>query len=42
MEAIRLGDPYRQIRNLTTQLERPALSKAPAPIKPEVNRAFNQ
>jgi len=35
------GDLYRQIQTLTTQLERLALTKAPAPVRPPVNRAFN-
>jgi hypothetical protein len=39
---IRPGALYREIRALTLQLERLALSKAPAPIKPPVNRSFNQ
>jgi hypothetical protein len=42
MDAVRPGDLYREIQGLTTQLERMALSKAPAPVKPRVNRAFNQ
>jgi hypothetical protein len=42
MNAVRPGDLFRQIQDLTTQLERMALSKAPAPVKPQVNRAFNQ
>jgi transposase InsO family protein len=42
MKSIRPGNLYRQIQSLTTQLERLALSKAPAPVKPQVNRAFNQ
>jgi len=42
MDAVRPGTLYREIRSLTTQLERIALSKAPAPVKPQVNRAFNQ
>jgi len=42
MEGVHPGELYREIRALTVQLERLALSKAPAPIKPEVNRAFNQ
>jgi hypothetical protein len=41
MADIRPGELYRQIRDLTSQLERMALSKAPAPAKPQVNRAFN-
>jgi len=40
MNAIRPGNLYRQIHHLTTQLEHMALSKAPAPVKPQVNRAF--
>ena len=36
------GPLYREIQSLTTQLERMALSKAPAAVKPQVNRAFNQ
>jgi len=42
MDAVRPGDLYREIRRLTTQLEHLALRKAPAPVKPPVNRAFNQ
>jgi transposase InsO family protein len=42
LDAIRPGDLYRQIQGLTTQLERMALTKAPAPVKARVNRAFNQ
>jgi len=42
MDAIKPGDLSRQIQGLTNQLERIALSKAPAPVKPQVNRAFNQ
>ena len=38
---IRPGALYRDIRALTTQLERLALTKAPAPVKPPVNRSFN-
>jgi hypothetical protein len=41
MAGVHPGDLYRQIQDLTTQLERLALSKAPAPVKPRVNRAFN-
>jgi hypothetical protein len=41
MDAVRPGDLYREIQALTTQLERIALSKAPAAVKPQVNRAFN-
>ena len=35
------GVLYRQTRELTTRLERMALNKAPAPVKPPVNRSFN-
>ncbi|MGH9305971.1 MAG: integrase, partial [Acidimicrobiales bacterium] len=41
MATIRPGDLFRQIYELTRQLERLAISKAPAPVKPRVNRAFN-
>ena len=41
MAAIRPGELYRTIRELTERLERLALTKAPAPVKPPVNRAFN-
>jgi transposase InsO family protein len=41
MDTVRPGELYRQIQDLTTQLERMALSKAPALVKPQVNRAFN-
>jgi len=41
MAGVHPGELYRQIQNLTTQLERLALSKAPAPVRPRVNRAFN-
>jgi hypothetical protein len=41
MEGIRPGELYRQIQDLTSQLEHMALSKAPAPVRPRVNRAFN-
>jgi hypothetical protein len=36
------GDLYREIAELTHRLERLALSKAPAPVRPPVNRSFNQ
>ena len=36
------GELSRSINDLTTRLERLALSKAPAPIKPPVNRSFNE
>ena len=42
MNTVQPGNLFREIRSLTTQLERIALSKAPAPVKPQVNRAFNQ
>jgi len=42
MDAVRPGDLYRKIQVLTTQLERVALVKVPAAVKPRVNRAFNQ
>ena len=41
MDTVRPGDLYRRILALTEQLEHLALSKAPAPVKPRVNRAFN-
>ncbi|MHB8438678.1 MAG: DDE-type integrase/transposase/recombinase [Acidimicrobiales bacterium] len=41
MAGVRPGDLYRQIQDLTAQLECMALAKAPAPVKPRVNRAFN-
>jgi transposase InsO family protein len=41
MALVRPAELYRQIQELTKQLERMALSKAPAPIKPQVNSAFN-
>ncbi len=41
MAAVRPGALYRSIRELTERLERLALSKAPTPVKPPVNRAFN-
>jgi len=42
MAEIHPGDLYRQIQKLTEELERMALSKAPAPVKPPVNQAFNR
>jgi transposase InsO family protein len=42
MAAIAPGDLYRQIAALTQQLENLALAKAPAPVKPKVNQAFNE
>jgi transposase InsO family protein len=41
MAGVRPGELYRRIQDLTAQLERMALSKAPAAVKPRVNRAFN-
>jgi hypothetical protein len=41
MAAVRPGDLYRSIQELTTRLEHLALTKAPAPVKPQVNRSFN-
>ncbi|MGI8491281.1 MAG: integrase catalytic domain-containing protein [Acidimicrobiales bacterium] len=42
MRSVRPGALSRSIAELTTRLERMALSKAPAPIKAPVNRSFNQ
>lgn len=42
MDALRPGELSRAIADLTTRLERIALSKAPAPVKPRVHRAFNE
>jgi transposase InsO family protein len=41
MAGIRPAELYRQIAELTARLENMALAKAPAPVKPAVNRAFN-
>jgi hypothetical protein len=41
MAGVAPGELYRQIAALTQQLENLALTKAPAPVKPQVNRAFN-
>lgn len=41
MADIRPGELFRQIHKLTTKLEVLALAKAPAPLKPKVNHAFN-
>jgi hypothetical protein len=41
MADVRPGELYRQIHDLTQQLENLALTKAPAPVKPQVNRSFN-
>ncbi len=41
MDAVRPGELSRAIGELTTRLERLALRKAPAPVKPRVNRDFN-
>lgn len=40
MSKVRPGDLHRQIQTLVAQLEHLALAKAPAPVKPRVNRAF--
>jgi hypothetical protein len=42
MSAIAPGGLYRRIAALTQQLERIALAKAPAPVKPKVNQAFTE
>jgi len=41
MADLRPADLYRAIRELTARLERISLTKAPASVKPPVNRAFN-
>lgn len=41
MAGIRPGDLYRRIQGLTAELERMALGKTPASVKPKVNRSFN-
>lgn len=41
MNTLRPGDLYRGIRELTARLERLALSKSAAPVKPPVNIEFN-
>ncbi len=41
MASIRPAERSRAIFKLTERLERLALSKAPAPVKPKINRAFN-
>jgi hypothetical protein len=41
MAAVRPGELCRQIHDLTQQLENLALTKAPAPVKPQLNRSFN-
>lgn len=41
MASIRPAELYRRIAELTSRLENLALAKAPAPLKPPVNRAFN-
>jgi len=41
MAQVRPGELCRQISQLTSKLEHLALSKAPAPIRPPVNTAFN-
>jgi hypothetical protein len=42
MASIHPADLYRAIAALATRLERLALTKAPAPVKPRVNRSFNE
>ncbi|MGH3185590.1 MAG: hypothetical protein ACRDOE_27310 [Streptosporangiaceae bacterium] len=42
MRSVRPGELSQSIADLTTRLERLALSKAPAPVKPRVNRSFNE
>jgi len=42
MRSTRPGALSRSIDELTTRLERMALSKAPAPVRPRVNRSFNK
>jgi len=41
MASLRPGELFREIAELTGRLEHLALSKAPAPIKSQVNRAWN-
>jgi hypothetical protein len=41
MADLRPADLYRSIRELTARLERLSLNKDPAPVKPSINRAFN-
>jgi hypothetical protein len=41
LDSVHPGELSRAITELTTRLERMALSKAPAPTKPRVNRSFN-
>ena len=41
LKTISPGSLSKEITALCTQLERLALSKAPAPVKPRVNQAFN-
>ncbi len=42
MATIAPGELYREIAALSQQLENLALVKAPAPLKPKVNQAFNE
>jgi hypothetical protein len=42
MATVAPGELYRAIEALAGRLERLALSKAPAPVKPRVNRSFNE
>lgn len=42
MATVHPGELHRGIADLAARLERMALSKAPAPVRPPVNRAFNE
>jgi hypothetical protein len=42
MRSVHPGELSRSINDRTTRLERLALSKAPAPVGPRVNRSFNE
>ena len=41
MAALKPGELFREVQRLCNELESMALAKAPAPVKPRVNRAFN-
>ena len=41
MATLRPGGLFREIQGICRELESMALAKAPAPVKPAVNRAFN-
>lgn len=41
LATLKPGELFREIQNLSGELETMALIKAPAPVKPKVNRAFN-